>query len=87
VIRRWLLESLTHEIPGKGVAYCLLVLASLCGGYGFAITGSWIKAIALMGFAYALLWYVFRPLAEWIGESIVKALLWFLPLYTYGNKL
>jgi hypothetical protein len=82
VIRRWLLASLTHEIPGNGVKYCLLVLASLAGGYTQAISGNWFQAAFMMAVAYALLWYVIRPLAEWIGESIVKALLWFLPLYT-----
>jgi hypothetical protein len=66
-------------VSDRATARIMLVPASLAGGYTFATYGSWLSAIFIMALAYALLWYVFRPIAEWVGESITKAVLFILP--------
>jgi len=66
-------------VPDTWTPRILLVPASVAGGETFAHTGSWLSAIFMMGIAYAILWYVMRPLAEWIGGCIVNVLLVILP--------
>lgn len=80
ILRDMLLGFVTADfVSDRGTAYVLLVPASLAGGYTFATYGSWLSAIFIMALAYGGLWYVMKPLAEWVGEVITNALLAILP--------
>ncbi len=79
-LRDILISFVTADfVPDTWTARILLVPAAVAGGATFAHFGSWLSAIFIMGLAFAVLWYVMRPIAEWIGLRIVEFLLVVLP--------
>jgi len=83
MIRRWLKETLTEQetIPYGALKYIFLIISSVIGGFVFASSGSWLRAIQYDFWMYACCWAMVKP-SEWAGAAIVRALLRLLPLYT-----
>lgn len=76
----WLIDTISIEVvPSPVIPYALLLLSSFAGGWIFAHSGNWIYAIVADAFAYGALWFGIRPLVEWIGEGMVKLVLFVLP--------
>jgi len=76
----WLIDTMSVEVvPSPLIPYVMLVLSSLAGGWIFAHSGSWTYAIVADAICYMWLWFGVRHFVEWIGQGIVKLVLFVLP--------
>jgi hypothetical protein len=77
---RWLIEALTVErLPYRWLMFAFVFPSSIYGGVMYAHSGSWLTAIQWDITIYCALWLIVKP-AEWVGEKIARAMLWFIPI-------
>jgi hypothetical protein len=76
--KEWVIGTLVMDVPAPLGKYAVAAIGSIFGGWAFAKSGSWLDAAQWEAFGLLFGWIAVRA-SEFLGEFIVRVLLWVLP--------